>query len=206
MIYLIKDYQQLNKETVDLLLEKLPPNRKQKALRFTIESGKISCIISYLLFLYGFRRIYNQSGTPDFHGAPDEKPYLNDYPDIHFNLSHCAMGCVCIIDNSPVGIDIQEVRKVSFRNLEKLFAPNEVNAITESANPQKEFCRIWSMKEAISKLTGDGIFRDIRKISTEDKYIHTEYIAPDMYMSYASYEEKEQTIMHVTIEELMSLE
>ena len=205
MIYIFTDYNQITPDMEQLLLEKLPPIRREKALRFTVHSGRISCIVSYLLFLYGFRNLYHMEGTPDFSGEKFEKPYLADYPEIHFNLSHCNNGCVCIMDNFEVGIDLQEIRKVSLKTFEKICSADEILEIQNSNNPEKEFCKIWSYKEALSKLTGEGIFRDISNISSMGVMLHTEYVVPDMYMSYASNENVTQKIVHITVDNLLEL-
>ena len=205
MIYIFTDYNQITPDMEQLLLEKLPPIRREKALRFTVHSGRISCIVSYLLFLYGFRNLYHMEGTPDFSGEKFEKPYLADYPEIHFNLSHCNNGCACIMDNFEVGIDLQEIRKVSLKTFEKICSADEILEIQNSNNPEKEFCKIWSYKEALSKLTGEGIFRDISNISSMGVMLHTEYVVPDMYMSYASNENVTQKIVHITVDNLLEL-
>lgn len=205
MIYIFTDYNQITTDMEQALLDKLPPLRREKALRFTVHSGRISCIVSYLLFLYGFRKLYHKEGAPDFAGDKFEKPYLADYPEIHFNLSHCNSGCACIIDNFEVGIDLQEIRKVSLKTFEKICSADEITEIQNSDNPEKEFCRIWSYKEALSKLTGEGIFRDISNISSMNVMLHTEYVEPEMYMSYASNENVTQKIVQVRIEDLLEL-
>ena len=38
-----------------------------------------------------------------------QKPYLKDYPDIHFNGSHSGEYLVCALSDVPVGIDIQKI-------------------------------------------------------------------------------------------------
>lgn len=205
MIYIFTDYNQITPDVEQVLLDKLPPLRKEKANRFTISSGRLSCVVSYLLFLYGFRHLCHMEGTPDFSGDKFEKPYLADYPDIHFNLSHCNSGCACIMDNFEVGIDLQEIRKVSLKTFEKICSADEISEIQNSDNPEKEFCRIWSYKEALSKLTGEGIFRDISNISSMNVKLHTEYVEPDMYMSYASNEDVTQEIAKLTVDNLIAL-
>ena len=205
MIYIFTDYNKITSEIEQVLLDKLPPRRKEKAIRFTVQNGRISCIVSYLLFLYGYRNLYHMDDTPDFAGEKFEKPYLAEHPEIHFNLSHCNNGCACIMDNCEVGIDLQEIRKVSLKTFEKICSVDEISEIQNSDNPENEFCRIWSYKEAVSKLTGDGIFRDVSNISSDGIALHTEYLEPDMYMSYATYENVAQEIVQIRIEDLLEL-
>ena len=85
----------------------------------------------------------------------------NEYPEIYFNISHCAGAAVCIFGNTPVGIDIQDIRERNSRSVTRVCSSEEIRHIEDSAEPDLEFCRIWSVKESLSKLSGKGIFREI---------------------------------------------
>ena len=39
------------------------------------------------------------------------KPYLSDYSDVHFNISHSGEYVVCSVSDKPVGVDIQKISK-----------------------------------------------------------------------------------------------
>lgn len=46
--------------------------------------------------------IAKQNFTYTGHG----KPYLLNYPDVHFNISHSGEYVACAVADSPVGVDI----------------------------------------------------------------------------------------------------
>ena len=206
MIYLFTEYDRITDENLGILLEKLPEKRRKKALRMRHRDGRISCTIGYLLFLYGFRNIYRQDGLPDFAVERNGKPYLNDYPEIHFNISHCADAAACIFGNAPVGIDIQDMRERNMRSVMRVCSPEEVRHIEDSAEPDLEFCRIWSVKESLSKLSGKGIFRDIRSLTPRGENMSTVFIEPDKYMTGASYDAHADFSVHrLTLANLIEL-
>jgi 4'-phosphopantetheinyl transferase len=91
------------------------------------------------------------------------KPYLPDYPEIQFNISHS--GNLLLVAISPigsVGIDIEQLkpRLRDFSGLvAKCFAPSEItywNALPESEKAA-EFYQFWTRKEAFVKAVGRGL-------------------------------------------------
>lgn len=197
MIYLFSEYEKITTEIEQLLLDKLPPRRREKALRFRHSGGRISCILGYILFLYGFRNIYKETDLPDFDVTDNGKPYLEKYPDIHFNISHCDGAVACIFGDMPVGVDIQDIRNTTIYHAKRVCSDEEVERIVNSAEPELEFCRIWSVKEALSKLSGTGIlFKDIRNLSPRGTNINTVFIEPNKYITGASYDKNADFSIH----------
>ena len=206
MIYLFTEYNLINDNNFPALFEKLPEQRQHKALRFRNSGGRISCVVGYLLFLFGFRNIYRQNGSPEFACGKNGKPYLKDYPDIFFNISHCNGAAACVFDDVPVGIDIQDIRSTKPVHIRRVCSENEINLIKAAKSHNSEFCRIWSVKEAVSKLNADGVFRDIRQVSGEGYNLFTTLIGPDKYMSAVSSDNSADFSVHViTLDDLLSL-
>ena len=206
MIYLFTEYDKITDEVLDGLISRLPDKRKKKALRFRHTGGKISCVVGYMVFLYGFRNLYGLSETPDFSIEKNGKPYLAEYPDIHFNISHCNGAVACIFGDMPVGIDIQDMRELTMRHAERVCSAEEIDRIVNSAEPDLEFCRIWSIKESLSKLTGDGVFRDIRNLAPRGTHLSTVFIEPNKYMTASSYNRNDDFAVHkLTLKNLIDL-
>jgi len=42
------------------------------------------------------------------------KPYLMDWPEIHFSISHCKKGCGVMVADHPVGMDLEVIRPFSW--------------------------------------------------------------------------------------------
>lgn len=85
------------------------------------------------------------------------KPFFADYPDIHFNLSHCSGGAACIIDSVPVGIDIENVRPFHERTARRVCTEAELEYICGSQDPNRSFFKLWTLKESAVKASGTGI-------------------------------------------------
>ena len=82
-----------------------------------------------------------------------DKPVLRDFPDIHFNLSHCHSGVLCVID-----------RELDPNLCRHCFSDNEISDIYHFQDPCLAFTRMWTMKEAALKLTGEGITDDLPQL------------------------------------------
>ncbi len=206
MIYLFTDYENITDDLVHELINKLPEKRKKRAMHIKHTGGQISCTIGYLLFLYGYRELYHLSDLPDFSIAPNKKPYLSNTPEIHFNISHCNGAAACILGNSPVGLDIQDIRELNMRSMRKVCSIEEQKLVEKSSFPALEFCRIWSIKESISKLSGEGIFRNIKNINEHNSHTSTFFIEPNKYLTASALDiTTEFTIHIVSLKNLINL-
>jgi 4'-phosphopantetheinyl transferase len=94
--------------------------------------------------------------------AEHGKPYLADYPDLVFNLSHSANRVMIAVGwQCQLGVDIEICKqKINLSGLvDKCFAEEEAAYWTElpEARKNQEFYRFWTRKEAFVKAAGYGI-------------------------------------------------
>jgi len=96
---------------------------------------------------------------------PGGKPYFPDVPHFFFNFSDSGSFLVLAAGTASLGIDLQKTASSPryFALARRFFAKEEAAAI--ASLPKEEgrllFFRLWSMKEAYFKLTGEGIFHGI---------------------------------------------
>lgn len=96
--------------------------------------------------------------------TPKGKPYFKDVP-LEFSVSHTGGLWVCLIDRSPVGVDIQEIRKCQREKIaRRYYTPDEQEYA--AAMGEAGFFQIWARKEAYVKYTGEGLNEDIKFFST----------------------------------------
>ena len=89
------------------------------------------------------------------------KPRLVNTPDIHFNLSHAGEWVVAVIDDRPVGIDIERIipeREFPFMDV---FSPRErAQWDNGELSPEEQtqfFFTLWTGKESYVKALGRGM-------------------------------------------------
>lgn len=98
------------------------------------------------------------------------KPFFINYPNIQFNLSHSGDYVVGAFDSRPVGIDIQEHRKIKDNMARHFLNDKELVYIagqTKRAEKEKLLCRFWTIKESYIKLTGEGMKKPMKEISVD---------------------------------------
>lgn len=93
------------------------------------------------------------------------KPFFPNCDHLHFNLSHSGEYAACVLADHEVGVDIQKVQGAA---AVRRIAPRILHA-GEAAYREEErmLYRIWTIKEAYVKATGEGIRRDFRKIRVD---------------------------------------
>ena len=104
-----------------------------------------------------------------FSVTPFGKPYCKSHKEIYFSLSHSGDFLALAIDDRDVGIDIEKIRAAKENLIDRVCCKNEKDRIFSSRNPDIEFTKIWTRKEAYLKALGTGIDRELVSIDTTDK-------------------------------------
>ena len=155
-IRVFDDMEVITPEEVQRLLPLVSDERREDALRYKHLFGQFACLKSYVML----REILESMGlSHPFHFGHNEhgKPFLLDYPEVHFNLSHCKNGIAVVLSDEPVGIDIESYREASDSLLRYTMNEDECRIIRESDDPTRAFTEYWTKKEAVFKLRGTGI-------------------------------------------------
>ena len=147
----------LNDFDLDDALAQLSEQRREQALRFKHEAGRRACAAAYLLLCRGLREEYGITEKPVFGYGEHGKPFLVGHQDIHFNLSHCREAAACYVSDRPVGIDVEAIRPAKESLLRYTMSDSEVEWIRSSPQADLAFTCLWTKKEALVKLTGQGL-------------------------------------------------
>lgn len=164
MIYLFDTIDLFTDELFWRSLQVIPPDRVAKATQFRNMTDKKLSVIAYLLLAYGLKKEYGITEKVVFGFSKSGKPYLKDYSDIFFNLSHCKCGVVCAISNKEVGIDIEAVANYEEEVAKYICNESEYNSLANSANQAFDFYKLWTVKESVLKFTGEGICTDLKNV------------------------------------------
>lgn len=171
-------------DQLDLIaaLEAVGADRRAYALRFKNERARRQSLAVFMLLQRALRLEYGITGELRLQQGEHGKPTLADYPDIHFSLSHCRDAVACVVGDSPVGIDVECIDRYRPLLLDYAMSPLEREQILASPDAATAFVRLWTMKEALLKLTGQGITEDLHDVLTEtgayrfDTTVHTTYV------------------------------
>lgn len=183
MIYIFENTQNLNENFVEQAFPLLSVQRQKKIEKYNILSDKINGCIGFLLLKYALKNEFDIDDKPEFIFGEREKPFLKDYPDIFFSISHCKNAVVCAVSNKNIAVDIMDYRKAKSSVIRRVCSSDEQNLLSVSNNIDKAFTRLWVMKECYSKLDGRGLSLDFSKITNKlNECKNIKYIETDDYI------------------------
>lgn len=154
------------------LLSWEPKFRCQQALKYKHLFGQFACLKSYEL-LWLLLKDEGICKPPLFRVDSNGKPFLKDYPNLFFSISHCKEAISAVIDTHPVGIDVEYYRKYSTALLERTMNKKECDIIFSSPYPSCQFIQFWTQKEAVLKLRGTGITHNLHNVLGGPEHVKT---------------------------------
>jgi len=173
-IYRVK-ISNITKERIDELCLHISEKKRCRINKYINKKDKIRTLIGEILLrtiIFEELSIINKDIT--FEKNEYEKPYLKGHPKFNFNISHSADYVVCVIDDKPIGIDIEEVKHIEYKDIaSNFFAVSEFNYIVNNnLNIQlSEFYKIWTLKESYVKCCGQGLSIPLKSFSVDvDQY------------------------------------
>lgn len=152
----------------------LPASEIHNSIKASLPDKKYRSILKRKMSIYAYdlllQALYQSNNITDAIIAFEEKgkPYLKNYPNIHIGISHSGNYAACIIDNAPCGIDIEQYRTINSRIYRKALSSAETDWVNLAKDEQEQnirFLRLWTMKEAYLKKTGEGITVKLQNIS-----------------------------------------
>ena len=109
----------------------------------------------YALLAYAYDQTIG-GRLPHIHRGAWGKPFFLR-SEVEFSLTHTKTMAFCALSDRPVGIDAETIRPVRPRVPERTMNPHELAWMAASENRDEAFLRLWTAKEAWSKLTGRGL-------------------------------------------------
>lgn len=144
-------------------LDRLPSWRRAEAEAYRQPIDTLQSATAYMLLCRLLGEATGQEkASPLFAYGAEGKPYLPEYPYLHFNMSHCRRAVMCMLSNAPVGCDVEEIPfGIDYDVMSLCFSSLERERICQAERPTVEFTRLWTQKEALAKLHGTGLTDEI---------------------------------------------
>ncbi len=95
------------------------------------------------------------------------KPVLSANDKQHFNISHSGEWVVCVVDDQPVGIDIEQQVNFGEIELDSLFTAQEMEYLQngKQSSLRQRFYRLWTLKESYLKALGTGLYQSMQSFT-----------------------------------------
>jgi len=150
----------------------LPEWRRESCERMRFERGKLEQLAAGLLLRHALKEagidLMQANVEKNEHGKPalatcaasageDRTSAGTTEQTVHFNISHSDGYVTVAVADCPVGIDIETKTDPELKISARFYSEEEQEAVRGAADPQKEFRRIWTRKEAYVKCTGTGL-------------------------------------------------
>lgn len=172
------DFTDLDEEKLLTVYQgRVDKERLEKVMRTKSRKAKVrSLLAGYLLQLSVWER-KSKAGEVfetiplSYRYTEQGKPYLVNYPDIFFSLSHSGTLAVCAVSEEEIGVDVQEAVQIKKSIAERFFTREECELLQKTAAGGKEyeqlFFRMWSIKESYIKYTGLGMKQGLHTFSID---------------------------------------
>ena len=157
-VYLVKVDSPINESIFRYLLRFVRREKQERMLKQKIKQNADNMLIGELLAKVAIKKAFGiDIAKQEFSYNEHGKPYLLNYPDVHFNISHSGEYVVCAVSGMPVGIDIQKISEYNPAVARRVCNEKELKQIEDSSDKASEFTKHWTQKEAVLKMHGTGI-------------------------------------------------
>ena len=93
------------------------------------------------------------------------RPRLAGRPDVHFSISHCPDAVAVLVADAPVGVDVERIRPYDRYAARRVLADDELARLATSSEPDRDFFRLWTLKESYGKALGVGLSYRVRRLT-----------------------------------------
>lgn len=181
----------ISEEKVDKLCLLIDSDKKYKIKKFINKKDKIRTLIGEILIrTIIVEKLKISNKNIKFNKNQYGKPYLKDYPNFNFNISHSGEYVLCAVDNKPVGIDVEEVKHIEYEEIAKSFftVKEFYYIVNQDFNFRlNRFYEIWTLKESYIKCCGQGLSIPLKSFSIEvDQYENIKVISNNKHKEYTS--------------------
>lgn len=154
----------------------LSDDELKKIQRFKFEEHQQLSYLSKLVLRWGLTDVTGE--TPEsfcFSKGKHGKPYIENRPDLHFNLSHTKDIVVLAVSQAEslcrLGVDVEQVnaRRGSYKLANRFFSDSEKLQLLEQTPWEtagvERFNQFWTLKEAFIKVLGTGLATPLKKFA-----------------------------------------
>lgn len=146
-LFAVKLDRPLTDEEAETFLRIMPEERRERLMRVPKEELRHEPLCAYAILYMVTRTIYGWKKLPPMRYSKYGKPEFDGYPDVQFNISHTRRAVLVGVHDEPLGVDIEKLRPVSERTMERIAGTTSRQAFFES----------WVRRESRSKWNGAGL-------------------------------------------------
>lgn len=162
--------EKLMEEELHIAMQLLPKERTDRIKRMKQKKSQIQSISAGLLLEYALQEIGLTGKTLTFLKNEDGKPYIKEYPNLWYNLSHSGEYVALAVDEQPIGVDIERIRRDHQKLVKRFFSEEEALSLADHWSDEV-FTKLWTRKESYIKATGYGMRMPLDGFSTLEEQV-----------------------------------
>lgn len=156
--YIINNKFELTNDIYKLFAKHISLRKRNCILKQRVKQNADNMLIGEILTKTVIKKTFGiDIAQQEFAYTEYGKPYLLNYSDVHFNISHSGKYVVCAVSDKPVGVDIQRIGEYNSDVAKRVCNEKELVQIENSLDKASEFTKLWTQKEAVLKMHGTGI-------------------------------------------------
>lgn len=146
-LYAIELSRPLREQEVQALLRCIPHERRRRLEHMPRPELQHEPLCAYAALQFGLYELYGWRELPELTYNKYGKPGFAGHSEVQFNISHTRGAVLVGIHDQPIGVDIERLRPVSERTMQRI----------ASVSTEKEFFESWVRRESRSKWGGAGL-------------------------------------------------
>ena len=146
-VFAVRLARPLTQEETSTFLRIMPDERRERLLRMPREELRQEPLCAYAVLYLATHSLCGWQTLPPLRYSKYGKPAFDGYPEVQFNISHTRGAILIGLHDKPIGVDIERIRPVSERTMERI----------AGTTSRKEFFESWVRREARSKWSGAGL-------------------------------------------------
>lgn len=160
-IYVSSDFLK-DEKIFDKCLSDVREQKREKIRVIKNEKASRESLAGELLLMFALKKTKTDYEKCEFSFKGQGKPYIKNYKDFSYNISHSDGLVAFAYSKKEVGCDIEKIRETDVDKLKRILSEDEIETldeITDKREKQKVFFKFWTKKESLAKLNGESVFR-----------------------------------------------
>ena len=104
-----------------------------------------------------------------------------------------------VLSKAPAGVDCESVRRTSGAVMKRCYGDRETEHILTSADSDKTFSRLWTLKESYAKMTGEGVGSDLKMKCFDEENGRTLFESGAVFYHYGAHFNNEDYFISVCV-------
>lgn len=159
-IFALNDLESMDNLIFKKLLTNISNEKQARIKKFTRpDDAKRTLLADILVRSAVASELKVSNKTIEFNANKYGKPLLKGKFGLHFNVSHSGDWVVCVVDDEPVGIDIEKIKPVELEIAARFFSDDEYKMLMAKSPKDRQdfFFDLWTLKESYIKAVGEGL-------------------------------------------------